>query len=809
MAAAAQAFEVIRGTAVILADNTSITLTEGTDYTLPSGATSSNCLVRITNTRLAGMGPTSGNANRDLELFGVWVDDASEITSQIKFERYAFGAGCRVTYEILCFVGIAGGRNEFVVRETAAVAVGLTPTTDIVGATVSTIVDSSDVAVIITGQGCDISNRNEWHSALFVSELEDLGGGDYRAKMVRGTSTHDDATVSYAIVEWVGSNWTVTRESFTTEASVWAPGDSVGSLVTLGTSVASVAKTLFFPMYSTDNDNTGVDDAGDAWVLESTTQWRLYNRTQAGVRTKAAWVLQNSQASSDARNLNVQHELFADDTVTGSSERTFTHTFGSTLTAPIAQSSVICCCSIDGTSNGTPRGSIDYTLLSTTQVQFREHNFNQERRIGVQVVEWPEDEILTGSGNETATITESVSYGAGYGRGASDSASIVESIRRGMGFGRGAGETVGIIEAVRAGLGFGASSPETAAITEGLAAALGFTRSHTETAAILDAVAARTGQIANRAEVAAITESVSAAVTLAVGPYEDMHNDVRSRVKAVVQDGLSVPLWWPNGKRTPVQDAVWGEVVIQDDETKIMSFAVGTMGIKYRKHGTLRIILRHPLNRGDQALLSLADSIRPSFRHQTVAGTTYGIPWLENGRRDDVDDGFGNVEQLWRHDVVVPFWNDDNQVPYSPVTPATRPDMEAVHSACRTRFNREVAIPQGTTVVYDNDPTEPPQDQQWVHFSVQTGRGDPPYGIGKSARVHIPGVAHAMISTPLGRGTQQALALADAIVLPFRSVHESGVNFGLELPPRLVTVGRVGERWQTNVQIPFVAEEVT
>ena len=143
--------------------------------------------------------------------------------------------------------------------------------------------------------------------------------------------------------------------------------------------------------YSTSNDNTGVNDAGDAVSLDSTTVLRVWNRVTAGTRRKVAWVIENSQADGTARNLTVEHVTIRDDTITGSEERSWTQTVNTV--DDMAETSIMGeSCSCDGSAaNLLPRGSLNIRLTATNTVTHTESDMGEQRRFAYSVVQWPED----------------------------------------------------------------------------------------------------------------------------------------------------------------------------------------------------------------------------------------------------------------------------------------------------------------------------------------------------------------------------------------------------------------------------------
>jgi len=392
-----QAFEILRGQTTFSGGSTTATITESTHYTLPSGGDSTNCFIKLVNTRLSGMGNNSAGGNSDLDDFTVNIQNPDNIATSITFERYGSTNTNHVNWEIWCYVGTGGGDNEFIVRDVDTVAGANTGT--LTGTTVTTISDNSDVVVFITGQSTSEIGRNDWHAALFTSSLV-ANASDWDPTFSRVSTASHTSRISYAVVEFVGSNWTVDRVQSDSTVTAWAISDNTSGTVAHGVTISDVAKAAIVEsQYSTSNDTTGLDDAGDSSYLDSATNIRLWNKVTAGTRRKVWWILQNSQADATARNLKVQHIEFRDDTTSGAEPRQWTETIstgadsgtGAALTAGTDETSIIATTSVDGSGTAYPRGSIDVWLSGTDQLTFRESDNGQERRTGIEIIEWPED----------------------------------------------------------------------------------------------------------------------------------------------------------------------------------------------------------------------------------------------------------------------------------------------------------------------------------------------------------------------------------------------------------------------------------
>jgi len=131
-----------------------------------------------------------------------------------------------------------------------------------------------------------------------------------------------------------------------------------------------------------------------------------------------------------------------------------------------------------------------------------------------------------------------------------------------------------------------------------------------------------------------------------------------------------------------------------------------------------------------------------------------------------------------------------------------------LHNTIRGYFDGTVIplISGGLPTQYDNDDTfAKPENARWCRFTILPGESFQ-VTVGKNQRYRTPGVASAQVFTPAGAGDAEALGVADTIKDAFRSLRlGSGIRFRT---PSVVPVGRVGDEWQVNVDMPFQADSL-
>ncbi len=384
-----QDFKVIRGTTIISSSSGTVTITEGTDYALESGQDSTTCFIRITNTRLTGMGRTSAGGNQNQDDFGVRIQNPSNIGTSITFERTGTSNDCRVTWEILQYIGSSGGANELIVRGVdTATCSGTTATCD--GSSISTVSNPNRVVVFITGQKAADTGRGDWWESLFSAEL--TGSGPYTPRFTRGKSVDSADGVSYAVVEFTGSNWRdVQRLDISTECSTaWTTSNynTAYSDVSLtsegGVNLLNYSKAFMHQQYRTDNDATGLDDAGDNIEIISNTQIRIRNSATSGNRYKVCWIVENTQSTGAV--MKVDHYSFYKGSG-GSEENVWTETI--TSVDSMDTTSIYAQASMDGTGTALPRGSIMYQLTAVDTITFTESDNGQEKLYSASIVQFP------------------------------------------------------------------------------------------------------------------------------------------------------------------------------------------------------------------------------------------------------------------------------------------------------------------------------------------------------------------------------------------------------------------------------------
>ncbi len=386
--------EVIRGTTTISASANTATITEGVDYNLPAGADSSSCFIFLSNSRLTGCGVTSGGGAQQNDDFTVHITNPDNIATSITFERASSPASdCRLSWEIWCYVGAAGGEHEWIVRkqETLTVASGTTAT----GAAVAGVSDDNAIVVFITSQSSDRTSNSEWWHCLWTSDWD--AANDEADFSRLGPSVVTDSHLSYVVIEFTGSSWRdVQRLTFDTTGTVWDTTNQNNSFTVSitglgGVELLSVARTFMHVQYSNSNNPSGLDDSGDVVELDTTTTLRVRNRATAGTRRKVVWLVENTNAEADEEMIVEQFSEYR--AASGSEERVETRTSANTARALSEMGLFGMCCGSDGSGNDYPRGSEDYRGTGANEITLTTSDTGQEYRRACNIIQFPRETV--------------------------------------------------------------------------------------------------------------------------------------------------------------------------------------------------------------------------------------------------------------------------------------------------------------------------------------------------------------------------------------------------------------------------------
>lgn len=394
-------FKVLRGSAIIASGSATLTLTEGTDFTLETGIASDAWFARINNSVKTGMGRTSGGGNQQAHNFSVSLSYSGD---DIVFTRDGNSNDCRVDWEIIQYVGAAGGANEIKVREKGArdLSAGTALDTFALPGTVS---NAADVVPFITGQRTAHNNRVWVVRMLFTS---DISGSNV---VFEKGDDRDDSAVSYAIVEFTGSAWNVQKATLDRS-------NTASEAITLGTTLSDYTKAFIHPTYLYRNTGTtGLDDAQE--------RVRLINNTQLEVTAGSSssrdgehiiWVVENA-------GLEVNEYT---GTLNGGSEEQVTD-LAITTVGDLDQASVMVSAYFSAGNINFPRGFLNAIVLDDSTVRLRQSDSGDTATYSALVIEWP-----ASSGTTYSASSSGLRAASGTGFAAGEFAGVVQGSSSGL-----------------------------------------------------------------------------------------------------------------------------------------------------------------------------------------------------------------------------------------------------------------------------------------------------------------------------------------------------------------------------------------
>lgn len=393
--AAGEDFKIQRGTFYI--DNTSDTgtIAEGVDFDECSG----DCFIKHVSTRNTSMGPISGGTNENLSDYTSYISDDSGLTTPsgtITFERHSNNDTNRIAWEIWEYIGPASGDNEMQVLDTGVCTFGSANTTCDGAAIAGGAADDSDVVVFVTGKGNPATNRADMQMAMVTAEW--VSASDL-PRFTRGESGNA-ADISYAVVEFTGTNWNVQRVPHVFSASA-TQTETI-------TSVGDISKAFFHHQQRNDGGNSydGLCQGRSEVELTAPTTltYRLPQDTTnwGSNMNSVTWVIWNTQSSGDY--MIVDHYNPTELSTGGSEEYNWqvsitTLTYATTAAAITGLSGQSAGC---GTVN--PRGYLIARLTDASTVDFWEADTGQPQEYTFQVTQFPTAPVVSISVTTNGTV---------------------------------------------------------------------------------------------------------------------------------------------------------------------------------------------------------------------------------------------------------------------------------------------------------------------------------------------------------------------------------------------------------------------
>lgn len=281
---------------------TTATLLPGKDYEAPVREESFLMLFRQAWAARNGTGAVS-----------VWMP-SWDPHNGIEIQRASGANATEVPFRCIEYIGAPGGPNEFIVRDVQNITFGVSGTTAN-GTPVAGVVNDAKVVTLVIGNGVT-SNVEE---SLALSSWD---SANQRPIITRGSDNGgagDTDTVTVAVVEFTGANWTVSEVTVTPSANFTTENAAI--------SVADPGKTFVFTEVAANGVPASVLSAHDVQhVVEVTSTTNVavgvLNSDQAATISVRVILVESSDASAATEWVTGSYVSDTSPTITASSVTT-------------------------------------------------------------------------------------------------------------------------------------------------------------------------------------------------------------------------------------------------------------------------------------------------------------------------------------------------------------------------------------------------------------------------------------------------------------------------------------------------------
>lgn len=392
-------FKVQRGTVTIGTGATTAVISAGVDYVAPSSAT--KAFIRIVSHGAFTNGDSVNDFSGQIGRNSAYVSNPSNILTSITFQRSnsTSTTATAIDWEIIEYIGASGGANEIVVRDVAALSHIPTATT-ITGTTGVANNDPADVVVFLTGVSLNSTERTASGGVSWTAEFDSTVDA---AVLTRDMAPVETGNVSYAVVEFTGTNWSVQRITHN-QSAVGAETETIATV--------DVSRAFTHVQQASNTDN-GPRQLGYEVYLSGATQITFDVDVQAGTRRFVAWVVSNSDTGAGAMTVSRYSGTRAHNA--GSAEPDiFTHSIAGV--ADVDQASIMGECANNGTSTTDDHyAMLGFRLTAADTVTMTRGRHINSRDYRFEVVQWPSASMAAAptisSGTPTGTTTSTPTLG--------------------------------------------------------------------------------------------------------------------------------------------------------------------------------------------------------------------------------------------------------------------------------------------------------------------------------------------------------------------------------------------------------------
>ena len=367
-------FYVQRGVVTIPNGVSTITIDAGTEYVAPRS--SSSAFIRITNTMQTGAGGAGGGVQNST-LVTTYIIDPQNITTSVTFGRIGSTGDTRVYWEIVEYTGPTGGDNEMIVRY--AEGYEMDSRALVANIPASGVVNDDDVVVFLTGQANTQANTTQYHTGIVTTDWNSATGEVVLERAARVGGNGNAIYVSYALVEFTGSNWFIQRVAHTYSA--------VGTTQTQPITTVNDMSRAFIHAQHRTTQNTVANFGHLVWLLNSgNVAFQLSSEatTPAG-HTSVAWVVENTQTNGVPMVVTRSNGVQG---TGGPSGSTFSVGIGKTLD-DVSVSSIFTSMHASGIDVSHPRAIMGATIASSTHYELWVSDTGSLRTYRTEIVEWP------------------------------------------------------------------------------------------------------------------------------------------------------------------------------------------------------------------------------------------------------------------------------------------------------------------------------------------------------------------------------------------------------------------------------------
>jgi hypothetical protein len=370
-------FKIQRGTTTVTGAAT--TITAGIDYVAP--ASTSSAFIRITNTFDTGAGRNTGGVTQNADDVTAFIRNPGNLLTSITFARPTAAINnTRVSWEIIEYIGESGTDNEMIVRDAGIVGFS-TSALSASSSVISGVADSSDVVVYVTGAITQATTQN-FYTGQFTSEWS---SSTQQAAFRRGASSATFATTSYAVVEFVGANWSIQRVEHTYGTSSIEETKEINP-------VNSLAHTFIYAQKRTAAQANVVNYGHEVW-LNSISELSLRLEPTAAASTtlsqvSVVWVIENAQQGNNAMKVQRKNG----NTSGGTAPLSLSVSFLTPIKA-MNNTSIFGNSRAAGANTQYPHPHAGLSITSTTTFQIWRSATAAAFSYRVEIVEWPVTDI--------------------------------------------------------------------------------------------------------------------------------------------------------------------------------------------------------------------------------------------------------------------------------------------------------------------------------------------------------------------------------------------------------------------------------